>query len=779
MKTIKLILFFAIFCYCLSDEIDCETEFNNLLKDKCEEINFCSYNPNDPNKPCVEIHECQTGTESNCSEINPPNYLSSRCVYDYSTGTCISSPRECYNYRVNCIIGLSCTSLLPPNHDQRCILMLDGFSPDSCQPNFKDCTKIKFRYSDECTINIPESFTDKCVYNGGTSCTSALRYCEEGDKSFVNYFGKDKCRQLPVSGTTDEEKSKKSCIYNGEKCKEEFKQCQDQTVSSEDQCEDYTPLNNDYSNYDYSEICTNDASVTSGIKCKARRRKCTEYTLIPSELLNEDICEKLETSETYYRCAYNEEDNECYEEYDTCESYITNKVETERSDCEGIVLKDKNKKCVYNQKEDKCITIDIYPNCEAYQEKDKKICESILSSDNHQYCILDKDSKCIEKPINCDEAHTDKEMCLKIAKASNSNKRCAFGYAPPSYSTEMCYEEYIRCEDYIGTSGDECERINLYDGKKCKWESSSGATGTNINRCRSAFKTCEDAKTKEECKLIAKTGVTDPDTKVCDWIGSSCEENYKYCSDYRGSNGSVCSNIKPYDESGEQLDIGFKCIIVDNDVGCEKVPLTCEDAGESRSLCESYSQYIKDNDKKFCVFDKPNDPNNECCHSHYKKCEYIKHSSELSSCSTNIIEGYIEGACVEENNKCVTKDICSKIWSTYNSKKDFFIKRFNANCSFTSDGKFKYTENSFNEITFYSNNSNNKEICENMQASKPYKKCSLKEDQTGCEEVYKEYNYSTVGISYSTSPEASSQGNSSGFIEKGLYLILSLLCLLI
>ena len=66
-----------------------------------------------------------------------------------------------------------------------------------------------------------------------------------------------------------------------------------------------------------------------------------------------------------------------------------------------------------------------------------------------------------------------------------------------------------------------------------------------------------------------------------------------------------------------------------------------------------------------------------------------------------------------------------------------------------------------------------------MQASKPYKKCSLKEDQTGCEEVYKEYNYSTVGISYSTSPEASSQGNSSGFIEKGLYLILSLLCLLI
>jgi len=402
-----------------------------------------------------------------------------------------------------------------------------------------------------------------------------------------------------------------------------------------------------------------------------------------------------------------------------------------------------------------------------------------LSSDNHQYCILDKDSNCIEKPINCAEAYTDKEMCLKIAKASNSNKRCAFGYTTLSPSTKICYEEYIRCEDYLGTSMSECEGINLYDGKKCNWESSSSATGTNITRCRSAFKTCKDAKTKEECKLIGKTGVTDSDTKVCDWIGSSCDENYKYCSDYRGDDVNVCANIKPYDESGEQLDIGFKCIIDETDVGCEKVPLTCEDAGDSRSLCETYSQYIKDNDKKFCVYTTPTDPEDGYCHPHYRKCEYIKHSSELSSCGTNIIEGYIQGSCVLENNKCVTKDICAKIGSTYTSNKDFFIKRFNANCSFTTAGKFKYKENSFNEITFYSNSSNNKEICENMQASKPYKKCALKEDQKGCEEVYKEYSYSTAGISYSTSPDASSQGNSSGFIEKGLYLILSLLCLLI
>ena len=50
------------------------------------------------------------------------------------------------------------------------------------------------------------------------------------------------------------------------------------------------------------------------------------------------------------------------------------------------------------------------------------------------------------------------------------------------------------------------------------------------------------ATTEEECKLVAKIGVTDPERKICDWYipsgldTGSCIENYKYCSDYRGNN---------------------------------------------------------------------------------------------------------------------------------------------------------------------------------------------------------------------------------------------------
>ena len=239
--------------------------------------------------------------------------------------------------------------------------------------------------------------------------------------------------------------------------------------------------------------------------------------------------------------------------------------------------------------------------------------------------------------------------------------------------------------------------------------------------------------------------------------------------------------IKPYDESGEKLDIGFKCSLEERSVGCQKVPVKCEDAKQSRSLCESYSQYIKDSDKKFCVYDETPLPDGSYCHSHYRKCEYIKHSLELASCPNNIIEGYIENACQldDSGTKCITKNICSKLGDTYLRKRDFFVKRINANCSYLSPNGFKYKEQSCNQVTFYSNSTENKEICENITASKPYFKCVLKEDQSGCKEVYNEFNYSTASISYSTPPDASSQENSSGLIEKGIYLIMALFCLLV
>ena len=65
-----------------------------------------------------------------------------------------------------------------------------------------------------------------------------------------------------------------------------------------------------------------------------------------------------------------------------------------------------------------------------------------------------------------------------------------------------------------------------------------------------------------------------------------------------------------------------------------------------------------------------------------------------------------------------------------------------------------------------------------MEASEPYKKCVLKEDKSGCEEIYRELDFSTAYISY-TPPDNTTQGNSSGFIRNGIHLIIALLILLI
>ena len=569
----------------------------------------------------------------------------------------------------------------------------------------------------------------------------------------------------------------------------EYNSCESRIVSSESDCETYTPLKDD--DYDYSQICIHDAAITTEKKCKPRKRKCNEYgktsNRIPTDLINEDLCSKLEASKDYQRCAYkkdNDGNNICYEEYKTCEDYITNKVETDRSGCESIVLTDKTKKCVYVTEEDKCVTRDIYSNCEDYPGKDKKICESIiLAPYNRPFCILDKDTKCIERPLYCSEAFSEDD-CLKRAKASENNKKCAYN---TNTGTEKCYEEYLRCEDYLETSG--CSGIKLYDGKTCKYETN---TNSNLNtyRCRTNYKKCNQAYTKEECKLMSKTGVSDTERKVCDYNedDSECIETFKFCSDYReicASGDNNCKDfcekrIKPYDESGENIDISSKCNYEDG-VGCQRVPVECSDAGDNPILCDTFSQYIKDKDKKYCVF------YGGTCTTHYKKCEDYEYSTDTPSCQGNIIEGYKIGACGRNSsNHCVEKKDCSLFInpasSTSNPTAASFYKELcesiNPNCTYTSDAKCNFVEKTCSGTKFYSDNENNKEICENMQASEPYKKCALKEDKSGCEEIYRELDFSTAYISYTT-PDNTTQGNSSGFITNGIHLILALLALLI
>ena len=805
MKALQFTLIFVIIGYfCVyTEEVNCQALFDEKLKGECEQIKTgssgsCSFFK-EKNYHCEETNDCANGNgndQDKCTIINPSNFKQQKCDLDGST--CKPMNKGCTEWKMNSITEIDCTNLPNPSNNEVCRLVstYPGITGTAvlpsgtetngyCRSYHKSCTTINLR--DQCIGNIPNDYSTRCDWDDdrdSPKCQAVTIYCD--DNSY--YKGENVCPKRKISATDATLNERKKCIYKGGVCKSEYKECKDiPDISSEVDCENHMPLNTtNFENYDFSKKCVYDYKVTetggsTRYICKEETRKCNEYNnpnnnpnptvisgiTIPSGLLDETFCNKLETTEDYQRCAYDDENNKCYEEYKTCEDYTSHKVETNRGGCEGIILTDPNKKCVYDQKEDKCTTKEKYTKCTDYQGKDKKTCESILSSDTHQYCILDKDIECIEKPINCSEAYTE-DICIKIAKPTDSNKRCAF-------KNNKCVEEFIRCEDFLeatSTSSSreyDCEHIKLYDGKKCEWETTNTGTST-ISMCRSQFKTCWDATTKEECELIAKTGVTDPERKVCSWTGSSCVEDYKYCSDYRGNIASYCTRIKPYDESGNNIDIGSKCIYEDNE-RCQRTPVECEDA-DNAILCETYSVYIKDNDKKYCFFDGSN------CKAQYKNCADIETSGGTSLCLNNIIQGFTTRVCTIENNKCVRNYACSEFF-TVNTYKSLICKSIHPNCSYTSTNKCEYSGKKCTRISFYSKDTNNKEICENMEASEPYKKCVLKEDQSGCEEVYRVLEYSSANVSYEKPPDASSEGNSSGFIGKGIHLIMAFLCLLI
>ena len=664
-----------------------------------------------------------------------------------------------------------CSQFKTNDPDKVCRLEKNG---EDCNPHYKSCTHTNIKnVRSACINNIPENDGMRCVWDSDKNeCKEDYKICDD-----LENVTEEECHNLKAK-----DPSKQKCVYNNGKCKQEYIDCKDISLGTCNSGKYPLIQEGTYYVYNYKYKC--ELTTADQPKCESKSIYCGDY-----RGNDESICIQHQAEDKNKRCVYDSTKG-CYEEYKTCGSFTDNKIDTDKSGCTGIKLLEKNEKCVYIEEEDTCKTQSslTYSNCEDYPGNNKRVCERIiLSPTNRSYCILDKDMKCKERPLFCEEAIGD-EQCLHIAKANDTNRRCAY-----DYGDGKCYEEYIRCEDWIPNSNSGsspssgstyCSDIKLFNGKKCKSETING-----ITRCYSDFKICTNAKTEEECKLIAKTGVTDPERKVCAWFKNGspkCQETFKYCSDYRKFPDTVnntykdfCEKkIKPYDESGENIDIRFKCVY-DNDIGCQRDNVECEDT-TNPILCDLFSNYIKDSEKRHCVY------YNGQCHTHSKKCEDVE---DMSRCQINIIENFIINACGSENGKCVRKNHCDLMDSSVSSEQTQHYKtlcqKINVNCTYTPSssnneiGECKLEEKTCQGIKFYSNETDNKEICEKIQVTNPRKKCILKEDLSGCDEVYRELDFSTSSNSYSTPPDASNQGNSSGFIEKGIHLIMALLCLLI
>ena len=786
MKKAQIILILIFLGYYLAQTTDdiCATEFSERKNKKCEDIHsscvLTDY------LGCISKKDitCSEGDNDRdlCIKLYPNDYPKHKCVWDGDT-KCNRENTECNDFNLKFTILMKgnrelCSQFTETTPGKKCILEADG---QTCKSHYSSCLDSNILNDQtKCESNIPEDYKMKCVWDTHTSkCTQTPRKCD--DTSF--YVNEEECHNLK---TADDNKQK--CVYDNGVCYQKYIKC-DYIQSPGSLTCGVHPLElkeGTYYDYDYKNKCV----YKSGSGRAEDPDKCVPVPIYCEDYLGSDesICIQHIAKDRNKRCVYGQVvDNsgtpsvKCYEEYKTCESYTDNSIDTDKSGCTSIKLLEKNEKCVYIEEEDNCVTKSLltYQNCEDYTGNSKRVCESIvLSPSNRSYCILDKDMKCKERPLFCEEAFGEDE-CLHIAKANDTNRRCAY-----NYSDGKCFEEYIRCEDWtpnsnsgssISSGSISCSNIRLFNGKKCKYEYIN-----NIERCYSDFKICTDAKTEEECKLITKTGVTDPERKVCAWFGT-CIETFKYCSDYRkicGSSDASCKNfceniIKPYDEYGENIDIRFKCVYED-DIGCQRAPVDCEDT-RNPILCDLYSNYIKDKEERHCVY------YNGRCSKHSRKCKDVE--GDHNDCKNNIIDNYIINACDYDydNDKCVENDDCMKKagTTTTNYYEEMLCKKINPNCTYSS-GECKYTEeNTCEDIYFYSNETENKETCEKMVATDPRKKCTLKKDLSGCEEVYRELDFSTASNSYSTPPDASNQGNSSGFIKKGIHLIIALFCLII
>ena len=780
MKTFQLILIFTILGSCFTqDDDECSTKFESILQQKCTSINTtnCRFTNND-NERCLPKNSCgSAGTYSDCSKLIPENYHTKKCSWKLkeeggSVYECKEVDKICtdYNQPINGIqiSGDICGDLKANSADEKCQLYWDvPTSMYKCTSHFKLCSKASGS-ADICNNNIPDVSSTKCFYDNTKSpaeCTTRPRSCSYTDSIIFRDMAEDICPSLQLQQSTGTK-----CIYLGGTCQEKYILCSGYFISgNENACNSEFPLNQTGKDYDNENKCQYvEGTGGSSDNCISVKRTCSQFT--GSDALT---CTHLTSTNSNKRCVY---DGNCRPEYTTCELYSNNEIEKDRDGCEGLIMLEENKKCVYIPEEDKCETRQIYENCESYEGSDRKICESIISPTTNSYCILDKDSKCKDRVPYCSEIEDGNlDDCIYYAKPKDPNKRCAYndtttpttgtGGTSTTPTGPRCYEEYARCEDYLGNDTQICEEIRLYNGIACEFVS---------GRCRSTNKICEEALTEEECKLINETGVTDTDKKVCDYIGSSCIENYKYCSDFREIRTEpdvvtyptehaeyitftkTCTNIKPYDESGKNKDIYSKCIY-ESGVGCQRVPKDCGDSDiiNNPILCNLISPKIKDNSVKHCVFYQGQ------CKEHFKKCEDVNDIS--SKCLNNIIENYIVNECeVDSSNKCARKKSCT---SFDEGNYEELCKSINPNCTYSS-GICKAEDKSCTEIKFYTESEGNEAICKSIKVDEPYMMCSLREDKKGCEIIYKESRYS---LGASTQQDNTS---STGFLSKRIHLVL-------
>lgn len=347
---------------------------------------------------------------------------------------------------------------------------------------------------------------------------------------------------------------------------------------------------------------------------------------------------------------------------------------------------------------------EVYSQCSQYTGKNADVCKGITPHDGSKYlfefnCKLEGDT-CTQSLKECKDLNI--EYCHPISDGVNT-KDCHIIDGECKEITKL------ECSDDTLDSKEKCEKNIPPSFTKCVWKKAEGAT---TESCIDEPRLCKDF-IEDIAGLQCNTLMTeDPnkDSKECiyDSTRKICFENYKKCENADLTtpiDESTCKSIKPVDSS-KIIKSNYACVWEAQTEGATKTCFEKYIGGYTFPNCE----YPEENN----LFDMTE-----------KICREIKLIGNYGTCSYKSSPGAGE-------HKCNTiKKKCSQFESSKEDTCKNIIPYFTKKCVLS--GK-DCLENNKSCSELSSEAGVTKEICESASSSQS-KKCSIKSDGSGCEEV--------------------------------------------
>ena len=689
---------------CKAKYTDCPGDYPNTInidQSACEEIILSSENYKcklNSNSKCVRQKKL-------CSEYKgDSSYYCQNCEASDSKKKCFMENDKCVEKYYQCDYyegkdSNTCESIIPYNSYG------SQLTEAKCKMVGNTCTQVSKECSDfneneyQCEQFTPTDENKRCVYKD-KNCIEQYKDCNAYN-TIEGTIQQSICESIKLDDNTQK------CVFTSgstrNKCETKQKECKDTTDSYE--CTSgYYVLPSDTSN----KKC-----VFKNDKCIEIYKDCDAYNN-SGDNIDKTVCESIELNSYNYKCVFTS--GSCEQKRKEC------KDATSSYECAYSVIPSDsiNKKCVF--KNDKCI--EVYKDCNSYNNIEgtieKSICESIELNTIYYKCVFtagNTKNTCEQKRTECKDATNNKE-CYGAIASDSTNKKCV-------YKNDKCIEQYKDCDTY-NNNGDTvektvCESIELDDDSyKCVF------TSGNPNKCERKKKACNEITDYSACLNSQPTD----SNKKCKYIREECVEQYKDCETYNNNGGTieknVCESIKLDEDT-------YKCVFTSGNK-CEKKRKECKEAKESYE-CSSYYVLPSDTTNKKCVY-----KNNECIEQ-YKDCDAYNNNG-------GVVEKTVcESIELNSNSyKCVftageTKNTCEK-----KSKgcEDFNIESYKDSCANYSPSeigkKCAYANMECSEVNqscleLENNSGVTEDICKAASVSSGNKKCQIKGDNTGCEEV--------------------------------------------